>query len=120
VDRHGRIGSKRLSAEGVCLVVRERVQAGGIDPKGYSGHSLRSGLGRVLINAHADVRFSRAVYDAVQDRVRRTEHAASQPDRGGGEGLTVIDQGDGPFACPYDVAAEPCQRAPLARHIGQS
>jgi integrase len=44
VDRHDRVGSKRLSGEGVCLVVRERVQAAGIDPKGFSGHSLRAGL----------------------------------------------------------------------------
>ena len=44
VDRHDRVGPKRLSAEGVCLVVRERVQAAGIDPGNYSGHSLRAGL----------------------------------------------------------------------------
>jgi site-specific recombinase XerD len=44
IDRHHRLGSKRLSAEAVCLVVRERVQAAGIDPKDYSGHSLRAGL----------------------------------------------------------------------------
>jgi site-specific recombinase XerD len=44
IDRHQRIGAKRLSGEGVCLVVRERVQAAGIDTAGYSGHSLRAGL----------------------------------------------------------------------------
>jgi integrase len=44
VDRHHRVSSKRLSGEAVCLVVRERVQAAGIDPSGYSGHSLRAGL----------------------------------------------------------------------------
>jgi integrase len=44
VDRHHRVGPTRLSAEAVCLVVRERVQAAGIDPKDYSGHSLRAGL----------------------------------------------------------------------------
>lgn len=44
VDRHQRVGPKRLSAEAVCLVVRERVQAAGIDPANYSGHSLRAGL----------------------------------------------------------------------------
>jgi integrase len=44
VDRHHRVGTKRLSGEAVCLVVRERVQAAGIDPKDYSGHSLRAGL----------------------------------------------------------------------------
>ena len=44
VDRHDRVGAKRLSGEGVCLVVRERVEATCIDPKDYSGHSLRAGL----------------------------------------------------------------------------
>jgi integrase len=44
VDRHHRVGPKRLSPEAVCLVVRERLQAAGIDPKNYSGHSLRAGL----------------------------------------------------------------------------
>jgi integrase len=44
VDRHGRIGPQRLSGEGVCLVVRERLQVAGLNPTGYSGHSLRAGL----------------------------------------------------------------------------
>jgi integrase len=44
VDRHHRVGPKRLSAEAVCLVVRQRVEAAGIDPGNYSGHSLRAGL----------------------------------------------------------------------------
>jgi len=44
IDRHHRVGPKRLSGEAVCLIVRERVQAAGIDLKDYSGHSLRAGL----------------------------------------------------------------------------
>jgi integrase len=44
VDRHHRVDPKRLSGEAVCLVVRERVRAAGIDPGNYSGHSLRAGL----------------------------------------------------------------------------
>jgi integrase len=44
VDRHGRIGLERLSDEAVSLIVKERVRAVGIDPLGYSGHSLRAGL----------------------------------------------------------------------------
>ena len=35
---------KPLSGGAVCLVVKERVHAVGIDPSGYSGHSLRAGL----------------------------------------------------------------------------
>lgn len=44
VDRHDRIAAKRLSGEAVCLVVRQAIQSAGIDPAGYSGHSLRAGL----------------------------------------------------------------------------
>ena len=44
IDRHGRIGAKPLSGEAVGLIVRERLRAAGIDPEGYSGHSLRAGL----------------------------------------------------------------------------
>lgn len=44
VDRHGRIQQARLSGEAVSAVVKERVVAAGMDPAGYSGHSLRGGL----------------------------------------------------------------------------
>jgi integrase len=44
IDRHGRISLKPLSGEAVSLIVKERVDAVGIDPSGYSGHSLRAGL----------------------------------------------------------------------------
>jgi len=38
------ISNLRLSGEAVSLVIKERVAAVGIDPSGYSGHSLRAGL----------------------------------------------------------------------------
>ena len=44
IDRHGRMSNERLSGEGVSLVIKERVAAAGMDPAGFSGHSLRSGL----------------------------------------------------------------------------
>ncbi len=44
VDRHGRIASERLSGETVSLIVKERIVAAGIDPAGFSGHSLRAGI----------------------------------------------------------------------------
>lgn len=44
VNRHHTITSTRLSGEAVCSVLRERVEAAGIDPRSYSGHSLRAGL----------------------------------------------------------------------------
>jgi integrase len=44
LSRHGRIIGTRLSGEAVSLIIKERVAAAGIDPTGYSGHSLRAGL----------------------------------------------------------------------------
>ena len=44
VDRHSKMGLQALSAGAVCLVVKERVRAIGIDASSYSGHSLRAGL----------------------------------------------------------------------------
>jgi len=44
VDRHGRVHNARLKGEAVSIVVRERIAAAGLDPTGYSGHSLRAGF----------------------------------------------------------------------------
>lgn len=44
VDRHGRLSPKKLSGQAVALIVKERLAAAGIDPEGFSGHSLRSGF----------------------------------------------------------------------------
>jgi integrase len=44
VDRHARVHNARLSGEAVSILVQERIAAAGLDPVGYSGHSLRVGL----------------------------------------------------------------------------
>lgn len=44
VDRHGHVLRARLSGDAVSTVVRERLSAIGINPEGFSGHSLRAGL----------------------------------------------------------------------------
>jgi integrase len=44
LDRAGRVGGARLSGDAVSLIVRTRVEAAGLDPCRYSGHSLRAGL----------------------------------------------------------------------------
>jgi integrase len=53
VDRHGGIGAARLSGEAVCVIIRERVASAGIDPTGYSGHSLRAGFATSATQAGA-------------------------------------------------------------------
>jgi integrase len=44
VDRHGRIGTTRLSGQAVALVVKRRAARAGLDPNEVAGHSLRAGL----------------------------------------------------------------------------
>jgi integrase len=44
MNRHGQVLEKRLSAEGVALVVKRSVQKLGYDPTRFAGHSLRAGL----------------------------------------------------------------------------
>lgn len=51
VDRHGHVQPERLSGEAVSLVIRERVALAGIDPTGFSGHSLRAGFATSAVQA---------------------------------------------------------------------
>jgi len=44
VDRHGNLGTTRLSDKAVALVIKKRSELAGIDPSEVSGHSLRAGL----------------------------------------------------------------------------
>jgi integrase len=51
IDRHSRVAAERLSGEAVSLIVKERITAAGIDPTGYSGHSLRAGFATSAVQA---------------------------------------------------------------------
>ncbi len=44
VNRHGQVLDRRLSGEGVAIVVKRYVEKLGHDPAQFAGHSLRSGL----------------------------------------------------------------------------
>jgi site-specific recombinase XerD len=44
VDRHGHIGTTRLSAQAVVLVLKRHAARAGLDPDEVAGHSLRAGL----------------------------------------------------------------------------
>jgi integrase len=44
VDRHGRIGTTRLSGHAVALVLKRHAARAGLDPDEVAGHSLRAGL----------------------------------------------------------------------------
>ena len=43
IDRWGNVSGRRLSAQAVSLVVKDAVRSIGLDPTGFSGHSLRAG-----------------------------------------------------------------------------
>ena len=44
VDRHGRLGRKRISDKAVSDVVKKYARLAGLEPASYSGHSLRRGF----------------------------------------------------------------------------
>ncbi len=44
VNRHDTVQDRRLTAEGVAMVVKRAAERAGLDPARYAGHSLRSGL----------------------------------------------------------------------------
>jgi site-specific recombinase XerD len=44
INRHGQRSGSPLTGHGIALIVKERVQAIGLDPSQYSGFSLRAGL----------------------------------------------------------------------------
>src|SRR5258708_38467040 len=44
VNRHGQVGMKRLSSDAVGTIVKRYAKKIGLDPTGYSSHSLRAGL----------------------------------------------------------------------------
>jgi integrase len=44
INRHGQIAPGRLSGDAVAVIIKDRVTAAGLDPIGFSGHSLRAGF----------------------------------------------------------------------------
>jgi len=55
INRHGQLQG-RLSGEAVALVVKRRVEAIGLDPDQFAGHSLRAGLATSAATAGASER----------------------------------------------------------------
>jgi len=53
INRHSQLQPERLSGDAVSEVIRERLAAVGIDPTGYSGHSLRAGFATSAAQAGA-------------------------------------------------------------------
>ena len=43
VSRYGRAQAKRLSSEAVAVIIKKLAKGAGLDPKQFSGHSLRAG-----------------------------------------------------------------------------
>ena len=83
--RHGRVAARRLSGEAVSLTVKERVAAAGIDPTGFSGHSLRAGFATSAVQAEVPTLKIRG----------QTGHASDNPARGRDMGGFLDGAGDG-------------------------
>jgi len=50
-DRHGNVSDDRLRADAISTILRGRLSEAGINPEGFSGHSLRAGLATSAIKA---------------------------------------------------------------------
>ncbi|WP_339759625.1 site-specific integrase [uncultured Sulfitobacter sp.] len=51
VDRHGNMRGDLLRPDAISTILRDRLAGAGIEPDGYSGHSLRAGLATSAIKA---------------------------------------------------------------------
>ncbi|MFD1394971.1 site-specific integrase [Kroppenstedtia eburnea] len=56
INRHGQVRARRLSDRSVALIVKKAVEAIGLDPNRFSGHSLRSGIATSAAMAGKDER----------------------------------------------------------------
>jgi len=56
VDKGSHVYDEGLSAQTVALVVKRAAKTAGLDPKNYSGHSLRAGLATSAASAGVDER----------------------------------------------------------------
>lgn len=53
ITRHGHVAATALTGDAVSVLLRARLEAAGIDPEGYSGHSLRAGFATSAAQAGA-------------------------------------------------------------------
>lgn len=51
IDRHGNVRSRRLTDHSVAQIVKQGAAAAGLNPKQFSGHSLRAGLATAAAQA---------------------------------------------------------------------
>lgn len=56
INRHGALGAGRLHAGSVARIVQRRVDAAGLDPADFAGHSLRSGFATAAARGGANDR----------------------------------------------------------------
>jgi len=56
VNRHDQIQARRLTDRSVALVIKRAAERAGLDPAGYAGHSLRSGLATAAADGGASER----------------------------------------------------------------
>jgi site-specific recombinase XerD len=55
IDKGNRVSPYALTAQSVALIVKDRAEAAGLDPKMFSGHSLRAGFVTSALASGADL-----------------------------------------------------------------
>jgi site-specific recombinase XerD len=86
ITRTGAISSP-LSAQSVALIVKRRVQAAGLDPAAFAGHSLRSGF---ATQAARDGHRAEQIADVTRHRDRRVLDGYIQAGRGAADVARVL------------------------------
>lgn len=91
VDRYGYVRGRRLHGHNVASLVKRAAKAAGLDPKLYSGHSLRSGLATSAARSGKDDRAimeqGRWTSRAMVDRYVREARLLSDENAAAGIGL---------------------------------
>lgn len=71
VNRHGQVGSSRLSDRAVANIIKRAAEGAGLDPALYSGHSLRAGFATSAARAGAEERDIASVTGHKSERILR-------------------------------------------------
>lgn len=88
VDQVGRVGEKRLADYHVVRVIKRLVEAIGLDPELYGGHSLRAGLATAAAQAGAEERdIMRQTGHKSEKMVRKYIRGAKLFDKNAADGL---------------------------------
>jgi integrase len=81
MNRYAQVLAQRLSAQSVALIIKQHAERVGLDPRQYSGHSLRAGFATHAARAGASTLSIRAQTGHKSDAMLQRYIRSSQPFR---------------------------------------